>query len=170
MISGNLQITVIGASDDTANYDAALEIGKFIGENRYTLITGGRGGIMEAASRGAYEAGGLVVGILPGPDGSAANEYNSVVIPSGIGFARNSMNVLAGDIIVAVGGKSGTLSELAYAWQYGKPVIACTFAGGWSSKIVENPIDERSSGNLYPAASPGEACLLIQSCAKKLNQ
>lgn len=162
-----LQVTVIGASDDRENSVAAERIGRFIGSHGYTLITGGRGGIMEAVSRGAAESGGTVVGILPGIDDSDANASNTIVLPTGIGFARNSMNILAGDIIIAMGGKSGTLSELAYAWQYGKPVIACTFTGGWSSKIVNEPLDDRKGTSLMPASTPEEVCAILKEWAEK---
>jgi len=107
------QILVIGASDDVDYLDESYRIGRFIAMNGWVLMNGGRGGIMEAASRGACEAGGVVVGILPGSEFSEANRYCTVVIPTGIGLARNSINVLAADMIIAIGGKAGTFSELA---------------------------------------------------------
>ncbi len=122
---------------------------------------------MEAVSRGAYDAGGLTVGLLPGETDAEANLYTSVVIPTGIGYARNSMNVLAGDVIVALGGKAGTLSELAYAWHYGKTIIACTFSAGWSSDITVHLPDDRESGNIIAASTVAEACSHIMNCAKK---
>jgi len=167
MADRKFQVTVIGASDDTVNFDAAYKIGSFIGENKYTLISGGRGGIMEAVSRGALEAGGLTIGILPGETDEEANPYTSVVIPTGIGYARNSMNVLAGDVIIALGGKAGTLSELAYAWHYGKTIIACTFCSGWSSDVAGHPPDDRNSGKILTASTVAEACSHIMKCAEE---
>lgn len=145
------QVVIIGSSDASAHLDTAMSIGHFVADNKWVLISGGRTGIMEAASRGASEAGGTVVGITPSQQFDEANPYCTIVIPSGIGFARNSINVLSGDVIVSIGGKSGTLSELAYAWQYGKPVICCSFTGGWSSKILQQTVDDRKSGTFYDA-------------------
>ncbi len=156
------QVTVIGASDDTLHINEAYEIGRYIGISGFTLISGGRGGIMEAVSHGAKDAGGTVVGILPGDSFSQANEHCTIVIPTGIGFARNSMNVLSADIIIVIGGKSGTLSELAYAWQYGIPVIACAFAQGWSQKIIHEPIDERKGCRIFPAHNVEEVCSFLK--------
>ncbi|HPJ39264.1 MAG TPA: TIGR00725 family protein [Spirochaetota bacterium] len=147
------QVVVIGSGDDTANYNKAMAIGAFIAGKGWALVTGGRGGIMEAASRGAAEKKGIVIAILPDSSMESANPYCSIVIPTGIGYARNLVNVLSGDVIVAIGGKAGTLSELAYAWQFGKPVIACTFAEGWSRKLEDTPVDDRG-GSIYFADSP----------------
>ncbi|MBN1534767.1 MAG: TIGR00725 family protein, partial [Spirochaetes bacterium] len=99
-----------------------------------------------------------VVGILPGSDEGEANDHCTVVVPTGIGFARNAVNVLSADIIVAVGGKAGTLSELAYAWIYGKPVICCTFAEGWSRMVPQLRIDDRRGSRIYTAGTVEEAC------------
>ena len=149
----NKQVVVIGSGDDDQHLDTAFEIGKYIAENKWVLITGGGGGIMEAASKGASVTGGIVVGILPDSDLSRSNEYCSIVIPSGIGYARNMTNILSGDVIVSINGKSGTLSELAYAWQFGKPVISCAFTGGWSSRIVPEPVDDRPGSKIFKADS-----------------
>ena len=147
------QVVVIGGSDETQYNKDAYKIGKYIAQKNCSLLSGGRGGVMKAVSKGAYDEGGVVVGILPGDDFSEANEYCTIVIPSGIGYARNSMNILSADIIISLGGKAGTLSELAYAWHYRKPVIACSFTGGWSKKIVAEPIDERYESLFYTANS-----------------
>lgn len=138
------QVVVIGSGDETSYINESYEIGRFIAKNNCILISGGRGGIMEKVSKGASEEGGIVLGILPGPDFDAANEYCNIVIPTGIGYARNIINVLSGDVIIAIGGKSGTLSELAYAWQYKKPVILCAFAEGWSKRLSGSTIDDRT--------------------------
>lgn len=144
------QVVVIGSSDEAPCSDETYEIGRFIARNKCILISGGRGGVMEKVSRGAYDEGGIVLGILPGSDFNAANDYCNIVIPTGIGYARNIINILSGDVIIAIGGKSGTLSELAYAWQYGKPVILCTFSGGWSKRLAGSNIDDRP-GKFYIA-------------------
>lgn len=91
--------------------------------NGWVVITGGLGGVMAEASRGAADAGGLTVGIVPSYDGAAANPYVNIVIPSGLGYARNVLVVASGDAIIAVGGRYGTLSEIALALNLGKPVV-----------------------------------------------
>ncbi len=157
-----VQITVIGSSDARSSLNEAYLIGKYIGKNNYVLITGGRGGIMEAVSKGALEEGGIVIGILPGDNISGANSYCNIVIPTGIGYARNVINILSADIVIAVGGKSGTLTELAYAWQYNKPVICCTFAEGWSKLFPQLEIDDRKGSVIYKAESVGRVFKFIE--------
>lgn len=155
------QVLVIGSSDETRYKKESREIGRFIAERGWVLVTGGRGGIMEEASRGAFEAKGIVVGILPSDDFAGANEFCTIVIPTGMGYARNAVNLLSADIVVAIGGKSGTLSELAYAWTYGKPVICCTFAEGWSSRFPLLDIDDRRGCMLHTADTEGEVRRLL---------
>ena len=112
----------------------AREIGRLLVERGFRVVTGGLGGVMEAASEGARSAvayrEGDVIGILPGAEAEQANPFVDVVIPSGLGIARNALVVSTADAVVAVGGGSGTLSEIAMAWQLGKPVIALA-VGGW---------------------------------------
>ena len=163
------QVVVIGSSDDVQNIDAAYSIGKFIALKGWVLISGGRGGIMEAASRGAAEHEGTVVGILPGEEFEQSNRYCTIVIPTGIGHARNVINVLSADAIVAIGGKAGTLSELAYAWIYGKPVICCVFAPGWSSQFPLIRVDDREGGIVLAARSADEACEKLEEFFARMS-
>lgn len=150
MTSGRVQVTVIGDGVAAeAKYQEAFRIGAFIAEIGATLITGGRGGVMEAASKGAKSKNGLVVGILPGCDASDANPYSDVVIPTGLGHSRNSLTVLAADIVISLGGGAGTLSELAFAWIYQKPVLALSYMGGWSSELAGKKIDEKTEKTVY---------------------
>ena len=135
----------------------AYEIGNYIARKRWVLITGGKDGIMKDVSRGAADADGIVIGILPGDDFSEANLYCNIIIPTGIGYARNIINILSSDALIAIGGKAGTLSALAYAWQFGKPVILCTFAEGWSSQLSTmhgGKIDSRQNRKIYSAETP----------------
>ena len=97
-------------------------------------MTGGLGGVMEAACRGARDAGGTTIGILPGADRSAANAYVDVAIPTGLGEARNALVVRAADALIAVGGAYGTLSEIALALKAGKRVVGL---GTWEIDGVE---------------------------------
>ncbi len=140
------QAALVGDSD--ASYDnlaLAEDAGEMLGRLGITLITGGRGGVMEAASRGAARAGGLTVGITPGSQAAAANEWCDVVIPTGLGHARNVLTALAGDFIVAVGGGAGTLSELCFAWIHGRPIYVLQGSGGWSDRLAGGVLDHRDS-------------------------
>jgi uncharacterized protein (TIGR00725 family) len=102
---------------------AAEAVGGELARAGAVLVCGGLGGVMEAACRGAHEAGGRTVGILPGADRAAANRFVDVAIPTGLGEARNALVVRSADALVAVGGGYGTLSEIALALKAGKPVV-----------------------------------------------
>lgn len=119
------QVSVIGSGEVSEPIrEKAFRVGRLLGERDVVMVCGGGGGVMEAASEGIQESGGgLAVGIRPESDDSQANQYLDVVIPTGIGQARNVNVVLAGQAIIAVDGAYGTLSELAYAQKFGKPVF-----------------------------------------------
>jgi uncharacterized protein (TIGR00725 family) len=120
-----VQISVIGASEgDDEILREAEAVGRGLAEAGAVLICGGLTGVMEAASRGAAEAGGVVIGILPGLSPADANEHVTHSIATGVGHARNLTVVASGDAVIAVGGRFGTLSEIAFARTLGKPVVA----------------------------------------------
>jgi uncharacterized protein (TIGR00725 family) len=130
-------VAVIGPGDEPTV--AAVEVGRLLAERGAALVCGGRGGAMEAACRGAKEADGLTVGILPGADRSDANPFVDVVLPTGLGEARNALVVGAADAVIAIGGGYGTLSEIALALKAGKRVIGL---GTWEIEgvvAVEGP-------------------------------
>lgn len=128
-------IGVIGAGETTKeNYDLAYEVGTHIAARGAVLACGGLGGIMEAASKGAAENGGTVLGILPGLTKTDANSYVSVAIPTGLGIARNILVVHSSDVIIAFPGAFGTLSEISVALATGKTVIY--FPGTWDLKRI----------------------------------
>ncbi len=146
------QVVLIGDSGEFPDKnEAAYKIGKFVAENGWVLLSGGRTGVMNAASKGAFEANGISVAITPFDNFEGATEYASIVIPSGIGYARNYTNVLAGDVIVSIGGGGGTLCELTYAWQFEKPIIACSFAEGWSKEMAGKNVDYKRNDPIYEA-------------------
>jgi uncharacterized protein (TIGR00725 family) len=121
-------IAVIGAGEcDSRVAEIAYQIGRLIAQQGAVLVTGGMTGVMEAASCGAHDAGGLVVGIIPGLDPSTANTSCDVVIPTGMGQLRNGLVVQSADAVIAVSGEWGTLSEIGFALKLGKPVI------GWET-------------------------------------
>lgn len=118
-----MRVSVIGGarvSDD--HYERAREVGRLLGERGHEVVCGGLTGVMEAVCRGACEADAHTIGILPGEDRRAANEYVGTAIATGLGNARNALVVLNGDAAIAVDGSTGTLSEVALALDRGLPV------------------------------------------------
>jgi uncharacterized protein (TIGR00725 family) len=117
-------VAVVGPGEASAEEVANAEaVGRGLANAGATLVCGGLGGVMEAACRGASRSGGITVGILPGPDREAANEWVTVAIATGLGELRNGLIVRAADAVIAVGGAHGTLSEIAFALKTGTPVI-----------------------------------------------
>ena len=122
-------VGVVGPSSaDGRELDAAEVLGRGLAQRGHVVVCGGLGGIMEAVSRGAAGAGGIVLGLLPGTDRADANAYVSVAVPTGLGELRNGLLVRSSDVVVGVGGSWGTLSEIALAVRTGVPVIGI---GGW---------------------------------------
>ena len=131
----------------------AEEGGQLLGRGGATVITGGLGGVMRAASRGALLAGGETIGILPGADSSEANEYVRTPIATGLGVARNLVVVTAADAVIAVGGRHGTLSEIGLALRQGRHVVTL------SSWRIES--DQRMGGpRVHRVSSPRDAVAL----------
>jgi uncharacterized protein (TIGR00725 family) len=140
-----------GASENVTAM--AEEVGKELARAGLTLVTGGRGGVMEAASRGAKSEGGLTIGILPGYNRDEANPYIDIPVCTGIREARNLVIVASARIVIVVGGEWGTLSEIALARKLERPVIVLS---GFGWKIGrENPNDDFVTG-LYYAHNPAE--------------
>src|SRR5678815_5953770 len=123
-MAGRRHVAVVGAgAPDTRVAALAEEVGRLLARSGAVVVCGGLGGVMEAACRGAKSEGGTTVGILPGTDRSDANPWVDVAIPTGLGEARNALVVRAADVLIAVGGEYGTLSEIALALKTGKPVV-----------------------------------------------
>ncbi len=124
-----LYVSVIGSSQCGAAEQAlAEEVGRLVAQAGATLVCGGLSGVMEAAARGAKEEGGTTIGILPGHDRAAANQYLDHVLTTGMGHARNLAVVSSGDAVIAIGGGYGTLSEIGLAAKLGRPVV---ILAGW---------------------------------------
>ncbi|MFW5697398.1 MAG: TIGR00725 family protein [Fimbriimonadaceae bacterium] len=121
--------------------DVAFRVGDCIAKADAVLLCGGRGGVMEAACRGAHEAGGVTVGILPGGSKEEANPYVQIPLATGLGEARNAVIARAADLLVAIGGEAGTLSEIAFGLKFGIEVIAY---GSWQLQ----PPGEQPANNL----------------------
>jgi uncharacterized protein (TIGR00725 family) len=132
-------VAVIGASNASADEQHSAEaVGRGLAEAGAVVVCGGRGGVMEAACRGAKGAGGTTVGILPGTSRADANRYVDVAIATGLGELRNGLVVRAADALVAVGGEFGTLSEIALALKSGKTVVGL---GVWELSRAGERVD-----------------------------
>lgn len=117
-------IGVIGGADVSSQIrEQAFEVGRRIAEAGAILVCGGLGGVMEAACRGARSAGGMTIGVLPGNDTATANPYVTAPVATAMGIARNAIIVRTADVLIAVDGSYGTLSEIAMALNLGKTVI-----------------------------------------------
>ncbi|NPB04956.1 MAG: TIGR00725 family protein [Aquificae bacterium] len=135
------QVSVIGASAAVPGdelYEFAYRLGLELGRRKLVVVNGGRTGVMEAVSKGVTEAGGVAVGILTTYDGSDANPYLTIKVNTGMGWNRNPIVVASGEVVLAVGGHYGTLSEIAYALILGRPVI------GYKTHRVEGVVQVSS--------------------------
>mgnify|MGYP001066165885 CR=1 FL=1 len=150
-----MRIGVIGGSKaDKESVQAAFNVGRLIAEKGAILICGGLAGVMEAACRGAKQAGGLTIGILPGNSRHEANLYIDIAIATGLGYSRNSLVAMNSDVLIAVHGEYGTLSEIAYGFIYGKKIIGL---GTWNIEgvIKANSAEEAVELALKAYPSPG---------------
>ena len=119
-----IQIAVVGGGEpEAALLPVAEEVGRRLAEAGAIVVSGGLGGAMEASCRGARSAGGSTVGLLPSSDPSAANPFLDVVLPTGLGEARDALVARAGEVVIAIGGGYGTLAEVALALKAGTPVV-----------------------------------------------
>ncbi len=122
-------VAIIGAGTCSSELaDKAASAGKYVAEHGGVVVCGGLGGVMEGAARGAKEAGGTTIGILPGSDAGAANRYIDYAVATGFGEARNIVIVKTADAVIAFPGEFGTLSEMAFALKLGKPLVS---VGAW---------------------------------------
>ncbi len=139
----------------------AAELGGLLADHGFTVICGGGTGVMEAVCRGTSEKGGRSIGILRGTDPLEANRWVDTVIPTGLGTSRNRIIVLSGEVVVAVGGRYGTLSEIAYALQAGKPVCA---VGKWAGIDGVVPVDSPEEAlDFIIKNSEGDLCLPLRN-------
>ena len=159
-----IQITIIGNNENGTTpelikiaYDTGMEIAK----SGAVLITGGLGGVMKAASNGAKDGGGVSVGIIPQNDASFANEFCDIVIPTGMGLARDFLTALSGDGVIIIGGGSGTLSETCAAYMHKKPIVAIKTSGGVAEKYADQYLDHRKNVMIIGVNSPKEAVKVI---------
>lgn len=160
-----------GATAGGLVYEAAREVGKRLVDHGFRVASGGLGGVMEAAFRGAHESpkyrDGDTVAILPRLDASRANPYADIAIATDLGHLRNSI-VASADAVIAVGGGAGTLCEIALAWMHGRLVVALQLPG-WSGELAGRRLDDKvrhptiADDAIRAAADASEAVRLVES-------
>lgn len=163
-----LLITIIGKSEKDPRdpvppqaLAAAERVGRLLAERGAIVVSGGLSGVMEAVSKGAKDAGGLVIGMLPGFDKKDANAYVDIAITTGMGWMRNTLTVRAADAVIMISGGIGTLNELTVAYQ-DKPTVILEGTGGWADRLRGiayggKHLDESQSATLHFASTPEEA-------------
>jgi len=151
--------------------ESAKKLGCLAVDAGFRLVTGGLDGVMAAVSEGAHESAhyqeGLVLGIIPSYAASQANPWVDIVIPTGMQMGRNILVIASADVVIAIGGGSGTLSEIALAWQLGKPIIGLNDIAGWGKQLAGQILDDRHSQAIRSAKTPEEA---IHKALKLLEQ
>lgn len=153
-------VAVIGPAQCTADEGRTAEtVGRLLAERGAVLLCGGRGGVMEAACRGASQAGGLTIGLLPGPTTEDGNPHLGVALPTAMGEGRNVLVVRGADAVIAISGSYGTLSEVALALKMGKKVIGL---GTWQAT---SPSGEKLA--IISAGSPEEAVSIAWEAASQ---
>ena len=170
-------IGVIGGNSVSDKIEKIAEQTGFLIINAgYSLVCGGMAGVMQAACKGGQKAKAnllssenklkyldlpVTIGILPSADKTTANKYIDIIIPTGIGYARNTIVVNTAVAIIAIDGSSGTLSELAFAWQAGIPIIAIKNSGGWANKVAGTKLDSKREDIIHSASDPENAIELL---------
>lgn len=166
-----LQIAVIGSAGneeysfkkpDVRAFKIAYEVGKLIANQNAILICGGKGGIMESACKGAKEKNGITVGVISGNKRNKSNRFVDVEIVSGmVNSSEEALIISMSDGIIAIGGGSGTLEELALAYRNRKPIVAIKGIPGWADKVAGSYLDERKLLKIESAKTAKEAIALL---------
>jgi len=151
------QVCVLGSAEPgTAAYDLAAEAGALLARLGITVVSGCGSPATRVAAERAMSAGGLVVSIVP-PDSMPPPDWPAtVVIPCGMGDARNLIMALAGDACIVIGGRAGTISEVCLAWLHKRPLLPLVGQGGWSHDLPAHPPDERQHSPILPWSSAAQ--------------
>jgi uncharacterized protein (TIGR00725 family) len=145
------QVCVLGSAEPGSTaYDLAGQAGELLARSGITVISGCGSPATRVAAQRAKDAGGVVVSIIPQADMPASDWPATVVIPCGMGDARNLIMALAGDACIVIGGRAGTISEVCLAWLHHRPLLPLVGNGGWSDGLLENPPDERRNSPILP--------------------
>ncbi len=151
------QVCVLGSADPgSLAYQLAGEAGTLLARIGITVISGCGSAATKNAAERAVQAGGLVVSIIPPDELPEPDWPATVVIPCGMGDARNVLMALAGDACIVIGGRAGTISEVCLAWLHKRPLLPLVGCGGWSDSLPTNPPDERKNSLILPWSSTSE--------------
>ena len=151
------QVCVLGSAEPGSTaYELAGAAGERLAQLGMTVVSGCGSPATRVAAERALAAGGLVVSIVPSDDIHLRDWPCSVLIPSGMGDARNLLMALAGDACIVIGGRAGTISEVCLAWLHRRPLLPLTGCGGWSDQLERNPPDERGNSKILPWSSVDE--------------
>lgn len=158
--SRKIQLLVIGSAADHCKEEArelAYEVGAETAKHDAVLITGGLGGVMEAACKGARDNHGITVGIIPQDEMHYANRYCDVVVATGIGWARDFATACSADAVVIIAGGAGALIETCGAYMKAKPIIAVNGSGGIADQVKDTFLDERRTVKILSESDPRRA-------------
>ena len=151
------QVCVLGSAEPGSKaYELAGAAGERLAQLGVTVVSGCGSPATRVAAERALAAGGLVVSIVPSDDIHLRDWPCSVLIPSGMGDARNLLMALAGDACIVIGGRAGTISEVCLAWLHRRPLLPLTGCGGWSDQLERNPPDERGNSKILQWSSVDE--------------
>lgn len=173
----NKTITVIGPNKSVCSeelYEFAIKLGKMLVDLDYIIINGGMYGVMEAIFKGARQSDkynfGKTIGIIPSLNKEDANKYCDIVIPTGIGCARNQIVVNSSEIIIAISGGAGTLSEIAYAWQMNKQIYSFVNFDGWAKELADMKLDSRKNDKIISVSNLVDLKILLMKESTKAQQ
>jgi uncharacterized protein (TIGR00725 family) len=148
------QVCVLGSAEPGSTaYDLARQAGTLLAHYGITVVSGCGSPATRIAAESAVKAGGLVLSIIPPDEMPPADWPATIVVPSGIGDARNLLMALAGDACLVIGGRAGTISEVSLAWLHKRPLLPLVGHGGWSNNLPSNPPDERKNSPILPWSS-----------------
>jgi uncharacterized protein (TIGR00725 family) len=148
------QVCVLGSAEPGSRaFDLAAEAGTALASLGITVVSGCGSPATRVAAECALKAGGLVLSIVPPGEMPPRDWPASVVVPCGMGDARNLLMALAGDACIVIGGRAGTKSEVHLAWLHGRPLLPLTGCGGWSDQLLSNPPDDRENAPILPWGS-----------------
>lgn len=151
------QVCVLGSAESgSAAYALAGEAGRLMAGLGITVVSGCGSPATRHAAECAVAAGGQVLSIIPEGEMPPPDWPATVVVPSGVGDARNLLMALAGDACLVIGGRAGTISEVCLAWLHKRPLLPLTGCGGWSDQLEQNPPDERKNSPILPWGSVAE--------------
>jgi uncharacterized protein (TIGR00725 family) len=147
------QVCVLGSAEPgSAAYELAGEAGALLARSGITVVSGCGSPATRHAAQCALDAKGLVLSIVPAGEMPAADWPASVIVPCGMGDARNLLMALAGDACLVIGGRAGTISEVCLAWLHRRPLLPLVGCGGWSDGLPDNPPDDRNNSRILPWA------------------